>query len=50
MFRQETDPLGVKKLLIKMINRHIPQFEKYNINNRDLIQELLTQLVDAVFI
>ena len=33
MFRQETDPLGVKKLLIKMINRHIPQFEQQRSNS-----------------
>ena len=34
MVRQGADPLGVKKMLIKMINRHILQFEKYNFNNR----------------
>ena len=33
MLRQRADPLGVKKVLVKMINRHIPQFEKYNTNN-----------------
>ena len=42
MFRQGTDSLGVKKVLVKMINRHALQFEKYNTNNRYLIQELLT--------
>ena len=34
MLRQEADPLGVKKVLVKMINRHALQFE--NTNNRDL--------------
>ena len=42
MLRQGADPLGVKKVLVKMVNRHALQFEKYNTNNRDLIQELLT--------
>ena len=42
MLRQGADPLGVKKVLVKMINRHILQFEKYNTNHRDLIQQLLT--------
>lgn len=42
MLRQEADPLGVKKASIKMVNRHIIQFEKYNANNRDLIHQLLT--------
>ena len=42
MLRQGADPLGVKKVLVKMINRHALQFEKYNANNRDLIQQLLT--------
>ena len=42
MLRQGADPLGVKKVLVKMINRHAIQFEKYNTNNRDLIQQLLT--------
>ena len=42
MLRQEADPLGVKKASIKMVNRHIIQFEKYNANNRDLIHLLLT--------
>ena len=42
MFRQGTDSLGVKKVLVKMINRHALQFEKFNTNNRDVIQELLT--------
>ena len=32
-----------------MNNRHALQFEKFNTNNRDVIQELLTQLVDVVF-
>ena len=40
--RQGADPLGVKKVLVKMINHHTLQFEKYNTNNRDLIQQLLT--------
>ena len=34
MLRQEADPLGVKKVLVKMTNRHALQFE--NTNNRDL--------------
>ena len=38
MLRQGKDPLGVKKALVKMINHHVLQFEKYNTNNRDLIQ------------
>ena len=42
MLRQRADPLGVEKVLVKMINRHALQFEKYNTNNRDLIQQLLT--------
>ena len=42
MLRQGADPLGVKNILVKMINRHELQFEKYNTNNRDLIQQLLT--------
>ena len=42
MLRKGADPLGVKKVLVKMVNRHALQFEKYNTNNRDLIQELLT--------
>ena len=42
MLRQEADSLGVKKASIKMVNRHIIQFEKYNTNNRDLIHQLLT--------
>ena len=37
MLRQEADPLGAKKVLIKMINRHILQLEKYYTNNRDII-------------
>ena len=41
-FRQVTDLLGVKKVLIKMINRHILQFENYSTNNKGLIQEPLT--------
>ena len=41
-FRQVTDLLGVKKVLIKMINHHILQFEKHNTNNKDLIQQPLT--------
>ena len=32
-----------------MINRHVLQIEKYNTNNRDLIQQLLTKLLDVVF-
>ena len=42
MLRQGADPLGVKKVLDEMINCHALQFEIYNINNRDLIQQLLT--------
>ena len=43
IFRQGTDPVDVKKVLVKMINcHHALQFEKYNNNNRDLIQQLLT--------
>ena len=42
MLRQGSDHLDVKKVLDKMINRHALQFEKYNTNSRDLIQQLLT--------
>ena len=42
MLRQGADPLGVKKVLVKMINRHALQFKKYNASNRYLIQQLLT--------
>ena len=49
MLRQGADPLGVKKVLVKMINCHALQFEKYNANNRDLIQQILTQFVDVIF-
>ena len=42
MLRQGADPLNVKKVLVKMINLHVLQFEKCNTNNRDLIQQLLT--------
>ena len=28
--RQRVDTLGVKKVLVKIINRHALQFEKYN--------------------
>ena len=38
MLRQEADPLGVKKVLAQIINRCALQFEKYNTNNRDLLQ------------
>ena len=38
MLGQGADPLGVKKVLVKMINHHELQFEKYNTNNRNLIQ------------
>ena len=37
MLRQEADPLGVNKVLVKMITRHLFRFEKYSTNNRDLI-------------
>ena len=49
MLRQGSDPLGFKKVLVKMVNRHVLLFEKCNINNRDLSQQLLTYFVDAVF-
>ena len=42
MLRQGPDSSRAKKVLVKMINRHALQFEKYNTNNRDLIQQLLT--------
>ena len=42
MLRQGADQLGVKKVLLKTINRHVLQFEKYNTHNRDLIQQILT--------
>ena len=34
ILRQGADPLGVKNVLVKLINRHALQFEKYNTNNR----------------
>ena len=37
MLRQRADPLRVKKVLVKMINRLALQFQKYNTNNEDLI-------------
>ena len=41
MLRQGADPLSVTKVLILIINRHFKlQFEKYNTNNRDPIQQL----------
>ena len=39
---QEADLLGVKKISANMINGHALQFEKYNTNNRDLVQQYLT--------
>ena len=42
MLGQGTEPLGVKTVLVKLIDCQLLQFEKYNTNNRDLIQELLT--------
>ena len=42
MLRQEADPLGFTKVVIKMINLHVLQFQKHNTKNRDLIQPLLT--------
>ena len=42
MLRQGADSLGVKKVLVKMINRHALHLEKYNTNNKDLIQQHLT--------
>ena len=42
MLRHVADPLGVKKVLVKMIKRYAPQFQKCNTYNRDLIQQLLT--------
>ena len=47
--KSETDPLGVKKVLVKIINRHILRFGKYNTNNDDSIQQILTQLYNTVF-
>ena len=40
MLLQGTFLLGVKKVLVKMVNRHVLQFDKYNTKNRDLIQHL----------
>ena len=42
VLRRGAVPLGIKKVLVKTINRHALQFEKYNVNNRNLIQQLLT--------
>ena len=49
MLRQGPDSSRAKKVLVKMINRHALEFEKYNANNRDLIQQILTQFVDVIF-
>lgn len=38
---QGADSLGVEELLIKMISRHVLEFEKYA-NIEDVIQQLLT--------
>ena len=38
MLRQGADPLGIKKVLVKMIIRHILQFEKYNSNIRNMFE------------
>ena len=45
MLRQGADLLGVKKILIKIFNRHALECEKYNTNNRDLIWQLLIYLL-----
>ena len=42
MLRQGADSLGATKVLVNMIKRHVFQFEKYNTNNRDILQQLLT--------
>ena len=41
MLKQGADLLGIEKVLVKMMNHHVLQFENYNTNNRDLIQQLL---------
>ena len=41
MLKQGIDPSGLKNVLVKMITCHVLQFEKYNTNNRDLLQQLL---------
>ena len=38
ILRKRADPLDVKKVLVKMIRRHALQFERYNTNNKELIQ------------
>ena len=42
MLRQGIDPLGMRKVLVKITDHHVLQFEKYITNSRDLIQQLLT--------
>ena len=49
MLRQGADPLGGKKVLVKMVNRHILQYEKYSTSNRYLIYQILKYLFDVVF-
>ena len=49
MLWQGTNLLGVKKVLVTMINRHALQFEKFNANNRNIIQQLFTYFVEVVF-
>ena len=34
MLRQRADPLCVKEVLVKMINGHLLQFEKFETKNR----------------
>ena len=41
MLGQGVHLLGVKKVLVKMINRQVLQFEKCNTDTRNLIQQLL---------
>ena len=38
LLRQGGDPLVIEKVLVKMINRHALEFEKFHTNNRDLTQ------------
>ena len=41
ILRQWADALAIKKVLVKMINLHALRFEKYNISDGDLTQQIL---------
>ena len=41
MLKQGADPLGIKRVLTKMINRHATDFMKFNTSNHQLIERLI---------